>query len=51
MNHLDQCTCDFGALNAMFRKVYWGQIFSRKTTWEVKKIAIQSLWYMRRIFK
>jgi len=39
-------TSDF---NTMFKKLYWSQIFNRKTTWEVKKIAIKSLWIMWRM--
>jgi hypothetical protein len=35
------------AIKKMYKDMYWGQIFNRKTTWEVKKIAIQSLWFMR----
>lgn len=36
-----------GALGDMFKKMYWSQIFSWKTSWEVKKIAIKSLWIMK----
>ena len=33
----------------MYRKVYWSQIFSFKTAWSIKWIAIKSLWIMRKI--
>jgi hypothetical protein len=45
MNNWD--VYSYGGIGAMYRKVYWGQIFSRKTTWRVKWIAIQSLWIIR----
>lgn len=34
-------------MNEMFKKMYLSQIFNWNTSWEVKKIAIQSLWIMK----
>ena len=34
-------------LHAMFRRMYWGQIFSLKATFAVKWIAVRSLWILR----
>lgn len=44
----DQFTCDFGALNKVYKDIYWGQILSWHTSFAVKKIAIKSLWIMRK---
>lgn len=42
---------DTAGLKSMYKKLYWNQIFSFKTKWRVKIIAIKSLWYMRYFFK
>ena len=48
MNTADQFEVDYDGLHAMCRKMYWGQIFNRKTSWEVKKLAVKCLFAMWR---
>lgn len=31
----------------MYRVMYWSQIFNRKTSFSVKRLAMRSLWIMR----
>lgn len=38
-------------IKAMYRKLYWSQIFSIKTTFGVKVVAIRSLWILRKMRK
>jgi len=51
MSNVNQFEIDDDTLNSMFKKVYWNQLRSWHTTWEVKWIAIRSLWISRTIFK
>jgi hypothetical protein len=39
------------SLYAFYNRMYWRQLLSFKTSWQVKKIAIKSLLIMRKIAK
>jgi hypothetical protein len=45
---IDEYVFDMKKVKKMYRKLYWSQIFNRYTTWKVKKIAIKSLFIMRK---
>ena len=44
----DQFTVDVEAMNKLFRKTYWGTVFSKTASLSARIIALQSLWYIRK---
>ena len=47
--NVNEMSIDMDGINKMYRKLYWTQIFNRKTKLGVKLFAIKSLWAMKKI--